>query len=81
MPDKETVIQTIKKQRKEVIVVDRNKATPKCRLCMYYHPEFEYRRCLYASCPYGKDGKEIFRIKTSKGNDKNRYNPMDRNRP
>ena len=41
--------------------VDRNKEPPKCRICPYYQPEFRYRRCLYATCPYGKDRKAPFR--------------------
>ena len=67
MPDKETVIQTIKNQRKEVVVVDRNRSVPKCKRCMYYHPEFKYRRCLYSACPFGKDEKDIFRVKPPTG--------------
>ena len=67
MPDKETVIQTIKNQRKEVVVVDRSRSVPKCRRCMYYHPEFKYRSCLYSACPFGKDEKDIFRVKPPKG--------------
>ena len=41
--------------------VDRNKEPPKCRLCSYYQPEFRYRKCLYAACPYGKDHSTTFR--------------------
>ena len=29
----------------------------------YYHPDFKYRRCLYAKCPYGKPDNEVFRQK------------------
>ena len=43
--------------------VDRNKEPPKCRLCPYYQPEFRYRKCLYATCPYGKDCNAAFRRK------------------
>ena len=43
--------------------VDRNKEPPKCRLCPYYQPEFRYRKCLYATCPYGKDRNAAFRRK------------------
>ena len=43
------------------VVVDRNKAVPRCKRCPYYHPEFKYRRCLYATCPYGKKDSEVFR--------------------
>ena len=41
--------------------VDRNREPPKCRLCPYYQPEFRYRKCLYAACPYGKDHNIAFR--------------------
>ena len=41
--------------------VDRNKEPPKCRLCPYYQPEFRYRKCLYATCPYGKERNTAFR--------------------
>ena len=41
--------------------VDRNKEPPKCRCCPYFQPEFRYRKCLYASCPYGKSGNTAFR--------------------
>ena len=44
-------------------MVDRNKEPPKCRLCPYYQPEFRYRKCLYATCPYGKDRNAAFRRK------------------
>ena len=43
--------------------VDRNKEPPKCRLCPYYQPEFRYRKCLYATCPYGKDRNAACRRK------------------
>ena len=46
--------------------VDRNKEPPKCRLCPYYQPEFRYRKCLYAVCPYGKDRKAPFRKRPMK---------------
>lgn len=40
---------------------DRNKTAPKCKRCCYYHPEFKYRKCLFATCPYGKPDKDYFR--------------------
>ena len=43
------------------VVIDRNKAVPRCKRCPYHHPEFKYRRCLYATCPYGKSDSEVFR--------------------
>ena len=27
----------------------------------YYHPDFKYRKCLFSTCPYGKQDKDIFR--------------------
>ena len=48
---------------KRDVPVDRNKTTPKCRQCCYYHPDFKYRKCLFSNCPYGKTEKEIFRSK------------------
>ena len=50
-----------KKLLQTVPHVDRNREPPKCRSCMYYQPEFRYRRCLYASCPYGKSRNIAFR--------------------
>ena len=41
--------------------VDRNKTPPKCRCCPYFQPDFRYRKCLYASCPYGKSRNIAFR--------------------
>ena len=46
---------------KEEVHVDRNKAVPKCRTCPYFHPDFKYRKCLYATCPYEKLDQEVFR--------------------
>ena len=43
--------------------VDRNREPPKCRCCPYYQPDFRYRKCLYANCPYGKDRSTPFRNK------------------
>ena len=51
------------------VTVDRNKTAPRCRNCAYYHPEFRYRRCLYAVCPYGKADADVFR-KRPLGSDK-----------
>ena len=45
------------------VVVDHNKAVPRCGLCPYHHPDFKYRKCLYATCPYGKTDAEVFRKK------------------
>ena len=61
MRDASTVINTVKNQLAEEPRVDRNKAVPKCRCCMYHHPEFKYRKCLLSSCPFGKGEDEIFR--------------------
>ena len=46
---------------KRDVPVDRNKTAPKCRQCCYYHPDFKYRKCLFSTCPYGKQDKDIFR--------------------
>ena len=35
--------------------VDRNREPPN------FQPEFRYRKCLYATCPYGKDRNTAFR--------------------
>ena len=43
--------------------LDRNREPPKCRCCPYYQPDFRYRKCLYATCPYGKDRSTPFRNK------------------
>ena len=43
--------------------VDRNREPPKCRCCPYYQPDFRYWKCLYATCPYGKDRSTPFRNK------------------
>ena len=48
---------------KRDVPVDRNKTAPKCRQCCYYHPDFKYRKCLFSTCPYGKQDKDIFRRK------------------
>ena len=50
-----------KKLLETPLKVDRNREPPKCRLCPYYQPEFRYRKCLYASCPYGKARNTAFR--------------------
>lgn len=42
---------------KHEVTVDRNKTAPRCRNCCYFHPDFKYRRCLFATCPYGKTDK------------------------
>ena len=26
-----------------------------CAHCLYYRPDFKYRRCQFTRCPYGKD--------------------------
>lgn len=50
-----------KKLLKVPVTVDRNKEPPKCSRCPYFQPDFRYRKCLYASCPYGKAGNTAFR--------------------
>ena len=46
----------IKKARKTGI----GEKPPSCAKCQYYQPDFKYRKCLYARCPYQRDA-EIFR--------------------
>jgi hypothetical protein len=41
--------------------VDRNKVPLRCGICPYFQPDFRYRKCLYASCPYGKGSNDLFR--------------------
>lgn len=48
---------------KNDVTVDRNKTAPRCRNCAYYHPDFRYRKCLFATCPYGKPDRDVFRQK------------------
>lgn len=57
---------SFRKTIKQEIAVDRNKTAPRCRKCCYYHPDFKYRRCLFATCPYGKPDNEVFRQKPLK---------------
>ena len=48
---------------KRFIEIDRNKSGPRCNQCWYYQPKFRYRRCLHATCPYGKGNEAVFRKK------------------
>ena len=41
------------------------RSAPSCSLCSFLRPEFRYRKCLFAKCPYGKDNK-VFRGRPSK---------------
>ena len=59
--EKVIVFKRLKKMMEAPPKVDRNREPPKCRLCPYYQPEFRYRKCLYAVCPYGKDRNTAFR--------------------
>lgn len=52
-----------RKLMKYEVSVDRNRTAPRCRQCCYFHPDFKYRHCLFATCPYGKTDKEVFRKK------------------
>ena len=60
MRDTKTVVNTVKNQMSKPVPENIKKSFQKCMNCMYFHPEFAYRRCLYAHCPYGKDEKEVF---------------------
>jgi len=37
-----------------------DRAPDSCKLCPYYRPDFKFRTCLYAHCPYKKQGN-VFR--------------------
>ena len=56
-------VDVYRKLKNHKVTVDRNKAAPKCKNCCCYHPEFKYRKCLYATCPYGKPDSLVFRKK------------------
>lgn len=36
-----------------------------CKRCVYYRPDFKYRRCQFSRCPYGKQ-TDVFRQKPLK---------------
>ena len=36
-----------------------------CKRCVYYRPDFKYRRCQFPRCPYGKQA-DVFRQKPLK---------------
>ena len=76
MRDATTIINTVKNQISEPIPMNIRKSFRKCMNCMYFHPEFAYRRCLYAQCPFGKDEKEVFQV-FPRGNGKHRANVFD----
>ena len=59
MPEKD--LRAYSKLLREPVKADRNKSAPKCRMCPYYHPDFKYRRCLFAACPYGNGDDAVFR--------------------
>lgn len=40
----------------------RDYAPNQCKDCPYFHPEWEHRFCLYASCKYGKS-IDVFNMK------------------
>ncbi|WP_242622674.1 replication initiator protein A [Lachnoclostridium sp. Marseille-P6806] len=52
---------SLKKENCYYLAESSKKKSP-CDSC-YYHPEFKYRKCLFATCPYGKPEKEYFRQK------------------
>ena len=55
------IFRRLKKLMETPPKVDRNRTPPPCRICPYYQPEFRYRTCLYADCPYGKARNTAFR--------------------
>lgn len=63
MDEKRVIQNYYQKLVKTAIRIDKNKSGPQCRNCWYYHPEFRYRRCLYATCLYGKGNEVVFRKK------------------
>ena len=36
-----------------------------CAHCLYYRPDFKYRRCQFTRCPYGKDKTDIINTEYS----------------
>lgn len=63
MPEQNDKLNRIRNLRKTHPKIDKNHEPPKCSRCLYYQPDFRYRRCLYARCPYGKDEAAVFRKK------------------
>ena len=55
------VFKRLKRMMETPPKVDRNRTSPPCRLCPFFQPEFRYRKCLYADCPYGKARNTAFR--------------------
>ncbi len=43
--------------------IEKNTSGPACKQCWFYRPDFRYRRCLYATCRYGKGNEVVFRKK------------------
>ena len=52
----------IRKAKQSVSKDEADKAPGSCRRCPYYRPEFRYRFCLYARCPF-KKADTVFRKK------------------
>lgn len=42
--------------------MDKTEKPVSCKSCIYYRPEFKYRSCFYARCPFGED-QQVFRKK------------------
>ena len=63
MPEQNDMMNRIRNLQKTPLKIDKNRQPPKCSQCLYYQPEFRYRKCLYAICPYGKNDKAVFRNK------------------
>jgi hypothetical protein len=63
MQERRDIQASFQKLMKKVSEIDRNKSGPRCSQCWYYQPKFRYRRCLYATCPYGKGNEAVFRKK------------------
>ena len=61
MPDTKAKLNRCRKLLLKPKDTDRTKVAPKCRNCMFYQPDFRYRKCLYSVCPLGKNSKAVFR--------------------
>ena len=56
----EKLVKKARKEQKAKAGGQAPDAPPSCARCPYYQPDFKYRKCLYARCPYKRD-TEIFR--------------------
>ena len=61
MRNKVYQLKPYKRLMAETLEVNRSRQAPACRNCLYYQPRFRYRKCLLASCPYGKGHNYSYR--------------------